>query len=61
MPNPKRRHSKARGRMRRPHDAIKPKSVSTCPNCHEAKEPHRVCAKCGFYKGREVIEVKDVL
>ena len=61
MPNPKRRHSKARGRMRRAHDAIETKSVSTCPNCHEAKQPHRVCPKCGFYKGREVIEVKDVL
>ena len=61
MPNPKRRHSKARGRKRRSHDAIETKSVSTCPNCQEAKEPHRVCKKCGFYKGREVIEVKDVL
>ena len=61
MPNPKRRHSKARTRSRRAHAAIKTQSVSTCPNCHEAKEPHRVCPKCGFYKGREVIAVKDVL
>jgi large subunit ribosomal protein L32 len=47
--------------MRRAHDAIKPKSLSTCPNCQEAKQPHRVCPKCGFYKGREVIAVKDVM
>jgi len=23
--------------------------------------PHRVCPKCGYYKGREIIAVKDVL
>lgn len=61
MPNPKRRHSKARTHKRRAHDAIKPKSVSICTNCQEPKEPHRVCKKCGFYKGKEIIEVKDVL
>jgi large subunit ribosomal protein L32 len=33
----------------------------SCPQCHEAKLPHRACLKCGYYKGREVIAVKDVL
>jgi large subunit ribosomal protein L32 len=61
MPNPKRRHSKARTRTRRAHDFLDAKSLSTCPQCHEAKMPHRVCPKCGYYKGREVIAVKDVL
>lgn len=34
-------------------------SVSTidCPNCGERTLPHRLCDACGFYKGREVIEV----
>ena len=54
MPNPKRRHSKARTRSRRAHDFLEAKSTSTCPQCHEAKLPHRVCPKCGYYKGREV-------
>jgi large subunit ribosomal protein L32 len=61
MPNPKRRHSKRRTHTRRAHDFLKPKSLSTCPQCHEAKLPHRACLKCGYYKGREVIAVKDVL
>lgn len=61
MPNPKRRHSKARTRSRRAHDFLKQPGVSTCPNCHEAKLPHRVCRKCGFYKGREVVQPKEVL
>ena len=61
MPNPKRRHSKARTRTRRAHDFLEQKSLSTCPQCHEAKMPHRVCPKCGYYKGREVITGKDIL
>jgi large subunit ribosomal protein L32 len=59
MPNPKRRHSKARTSKRRAHDALTPTGLSECPNCHERKLPHRVCAKCGFYKGREVLEAKE--
>ena len=58
MPNPKRRHSKARRDRRRAHDALAIPPMSECPNCHEQKLPHRVCLHCGHYKGREVIEVK---
>ena len=54
MPNPKRRHSK-----RRAHDALTATSLSECPNCHERKLPHHACAKCGHYKGREVLEAKE--
>ena len=59
MPNPKRRHSKARTSRRRAHDSLTTASVSECPNCHERKLPHRACPKCGYYKGREVLEVKE--
>lgn len=58
MPNPKRRHSKQRTAKRRSHDFLTPTGVSECPNCHERKLPHRVCRKCGMYKGREVLAVK---
>jgi large subunit ribosomal protein L32 len=27
-----------------------------CPHCGELKVPHRVCASCGYYNGREVIK-----
>jgi large subunit ribosomal protein L32 len=33
--------------------------VSECPACHEKMLPHRACPKCGEYKGRAVVEVKD--
>jgi large subunit ribosomal protein L32 len=56
MPNPKRRHSKARKNKRRAHDFLTSPSLSECPNCHERKLPHQACQKCGYYKGREVID-----
>ena len=31
---------------------------SVCPQCREVKLPHQVCAKCGFYKGREILSVE---
>jgi large subunit ribosomal protein L32 len=59
MPNPKRRHSKARGRKRRTHDALTPVALSECPQCHEPKLSHQVCPHCGYYRGRQVREVKE--
>lgn len=59
MPNPKRRHSKARRDKRRAHDALATPTLSLCPNCQEPKMPHRVCPSCGYYKGREVVETEQ--
>lgn len=59
MPNPKRRHSKRRTSTRRAHDSLSTRALSDCPNCHERKLPHRACPKCGYYKGREVLEMKE--
>ncbi|HCV42165.1 MAG TPA: 50S ribosomal protein L32 [Bacteroidetes bacterium] len=52
MPNPKRRHSKTRGRKRRTHYKAVGAAVAECPNCHTEKLPHRACPNCGFYNGR---------
>lgn len=59
MPNPKRRHSKARTRTRRAHDALSVPQSSACPNCQEPRMPHRACSKCGYYNGRQVMDVKE--
>jgi large subunit ribosomal protein L32 len=59
MPNPKRRHSKRRTALRRAHDFLTPTGTSECPNCHAKKLPHRACAKCGTYKGRDILEAKE--
>ncbi len=59
MPNPKRRHSKSRSRKRRTHDSLQRVTTTACPNCQQPKLPHRVCPKCGYYGGRQVIEVEE--
>jgi large subunit ribosomal protein L32 len=59
MPNPKRKHSKSRTGKRRAHDHLTPPELGMCPNCGEPRPPHRVCPKCGFYRGRVVIAVKE--
>lgn len=62
MPNPKRRHSKTRTRLRRGSSAYKTevKNVISCSNCGAAVLFHHVCPECGFYKGKLVIEKKPV-
>lgn len=58
-PQPKRKHTSGRRDRRRAHDALEPANLVACSNCGEMCLPHRVCPKCGFYKGREVIEIKE--
>jgi large subunit ribosomal protein L32 len=61
MPNPKRKHSKARRDRRRAHDALARPAVSQCPSCGEVKLPHRACPSCGEYRGREVVQGTESL
>lgn len=58
-PLPKRKVSKGRRDRRRAHDALKARNLTTCNNCGSMRLPHTVCPECGYYKGREVIEVSN--
>ncbi len=60
MALPKRRHSKSRTNKRRTHQKLSSPNVTLCPQCSEPKLPHRVCLNCGMYKGKTVLEVKEV-
>jgi large subunit ribosomal protein L32 len=53
---PFRRVSKTRKNMRRTHYKITPNEMTKCSNCGEMIKPHRVCPKCGYYKGKSVVE-----
>lgn len=59
MAVPKNKISKSKRNMRRAHDALRPNSSSECPNCGELKRPHHVCGSCGFYDGRELLEIAE--
>ena len=58
-PLPKRKYAKARRGERRAHLGITPPALQECPQCHNLKTPHRVCPICGYYAGREVIEIES--
>ena len=60
MAVPKRRVSKARRDKRRSNVwKLSQPTLVKCPNCGEYKVPHKACAACGQYKGRQVIVVED--
>jgi large subunit ribosomal protein L32 len=60
MAVPKRRTSRAKRDKRRAHDRLSAPPRSTCPQCGDPKPPHRVCANCGTYRGREVVETEEL-
>ena len=55
MAVPFRRTSKTKKRMRRTHLKKVAAGFINCPNCGEPIKPHRACTKCGFYKGKDVL------
>lgn len=60
MAVPKRRKSRSeRDKRRANHDRVTAPNVVPCPKCGEMTLPHRVCASCGHYKGRKVVDKGD--
>ncbi len=58
---PKQRKTKSRQGNRRMHLFIKRRSLISCPKCAKPTLPHAVCHNCGYYKGRQVIDVMKKL
>lgn len=59
MPNPKRKHSRARRDKRRSANSkLYLASFSICSQCKKPRLPHMVCPHCGYYKGKPVVVIK---
>ncbi|MEM7274954.1 MAG: 50S ribosomal protein L32 [Actinomycetota bacterium] len=58
MAVPKKKKSKSKTRSRRA-SAWKTSAParSICERCGDVQLPHRVCPSCGWYKGRQAIDV----
>jgi len=55
---PKKKTSKAKSRSRRASAwRLSAPARSLCPRCGSAKRPHVVCGACGWYAGRQAIDV----
>jgi large subunit ribosomal protein L32 len=58
MAVPKKKTSKSKSRSRRASAwtlSVAPRS--SCPRCGATKVPHIVCRNCGWYHGRQAIDV----
>ena len=57
MALPKRKHCQARRDKRRSHLHLQPGGLTRCPQCASPMLSHRVCTRCGFYRGRHVLTI----
>ena len=51
------RHTKTRQRVKRAHLGLSKLDFIKCQNCQVPILPHQICENCGYYKGRQVIDV----
>lgn len=59
MAVPKNKISKSKSRSRYANWKISSPDLVECANCHELIKSHQVCPKCGYYDGKQVIQVKN--
>jgi large subunit ribosomal protein L32 len=57
MAVPKKRGTKSRRDKRRSQIFLKKPNLSKCQKCGKLVLPHTVCSFCGYYNGKEVIDV----
>ena len=60
MAVPKKKTSKQKTRSRRAHDAISKVTISFDSKTGEAKRPHHISLKDGFYNNRQVFDKPDL-
>jgi large subunit ribosomal protein L32 len=58
MAVPKKKQSKTRSAKRAANWKSEAPPYAECPQCHQPKLPHQVCGNCGYYAGRQAVEVE---
>lgn len=60
MAVPKRKTSQARRNSRAAaNQNLTSPALAECSHCHELKLSHKVCPKCGYYNGQQVVVKKE--
>ena len=57
-PLPKRKYAKARQGKRQQHLGVAVPKLVKCSQCNSPMQPHHACPTCGYYNGREAVEIK---
>lgn len=55
---PGHRRTSSHKRRRAAHFALTTQTIQLCPKCKKPTQPHRACAFCGTYKGRQIVAKK---
>lgn len=53
------RHTRGHTRNRRSHHALEAVGTTLCEKCGMPSAKHKVCGNCGFYKGTDVLNLKE--
>lgn len=51
------RHNRSQSKQRRSHHGLEAAALSKCSNCGALQRPHHMCLECGFYNGRQVLDL----
>jgi large subunit ribosomal protein L32 len=51
------RHTRSHTANRRSHHALTTPEMAVCKNCGAMHRPHHMCLACGFYNGRQVLDL----
>ncbi|MFA5467749.1 MAG: 50S ribosomal protein L32 [Sphaerochaetaceae bacterium] len=61
MAVPKHKKSKSKAASRKAANMrLATPTLTVCGTCGNMVVPHRVCPKCGFYRGRQVINLEEM-
>ncbi len=52
------RKNRSKTRMGRSHEGVKAPVMATCKHCGAHHRPHHMCLECGFYNGRQVLNLE---
>ncbi|MEZ4630809.1 MAG: 50S ribosomal protein L32 [Deinococcales bacterium] len=56
-PVPKKKTSKSSRDSRRAHHALSAPNLVSCANCGSKKISYTVCPECGYYGGKQILEI----
>ncbi len=51
------RNNRSQSKQRRSHHGLSAPELATCKNCGAHHRPHHMCLDCGFYNGRQVMDL----
>ena len=51
------KHTKGKRNRVRSHHALLATRTAKCDHCGQEKLPHTMCRNCGYYAGRQVVDV----